>query len=134
MKRLALLLTGLLCLLSAFACDEKKEGTEPKAETKTAPTPKIQVDPMIFLELHQEKITEIIQQNWSDCEGGLAALLRFTADHKSEFQTKMAGKPSNYKLPSSGGRRQITGLLMQWSKRCPDQIPRLNQSLKQLPF
>lgn len=108
-------------------CKEKKP-----ADSRPVTQSKIKIDPMLFLAIQQVEITKIIKAHWSDCEGGLATLLRYIAAQKPAFQDKYKDKPQNWRPPKSPGSRKIKGLLRQWSKRCPDQIPRLNQALRQL--
>ncbi len=124
----ALFLAGLFVLAYGLSgCEEKKP-----ADSKPVAQSKIKIDPMLFLEIHQEEITKIIEAHWNDCEGGLAALLRFIATQKPAFQDKYKDKPANWRPNQGPGPRKIKGLLMQWSKRCPKQMHQINQALQSI--
>ena len=130
--RPALFLAGLFVLAYGLSGCEEKKPADPRPATQTKT--KIKINPMLFLEIQQEEITKIIKAHWSDCEGGLVALLRFIDAQKPAFQDKYKDKPANWRPSQGPGPRKIKSLLMQWSKRCPKQIPRINQALQSIQY
>jgi hypothetical protein len=90
------------------------------------------VDSMVFVLLYRAQIEAILDKHQTekpDCEGALAELLRFVADHKEAFHQLVKDKPAGWQpegLQSDGPIQP----LMDYSESCPEQVVRLNQAFR----
>ena len=126
--RLCTLVTiwAAVLLVCGCACTQEKGTSQevlPGAGVKA-----VQVDPMVFVILYRTEFEGLLQKHQGDCDGALAALMRFIADHRQAFQDKVKDKPPDWQPGESRSQKSVD-LLMEFGASCPSQIARLNQAI-----
>jgi len=128
MPRTLYILLALL-LVACVACDKNRvaptAGDGSAAGMKKAPG----FDPMLFVLHYERQFEDIISQHAGDCEGALAELLRFVADHEREFLGRIDENDAGTPTEAGGGP---VGPLMDFAAACPQQVSRLNRALHEL--
>ncbi len=122
--------TCMLFSLALGACTANSREAPAASDLKKDDTPK--VDPMVFVLVHRVQIETILNKHLGDrpdCEGALAELLRFIADHKEPFVRQVKDKPANWQ-PEGAQAEGPVQPLMDYAESCPDQVVRLNQALR----
>jgi len=121
---------GLILILAVVSCSSNhKNGVAngdaalPKAIKKT-----LNIDPMLFVVIHQGQIEKIIRDHKDDCSATQASLLRFIAHNKESFVEKMIKQPEKPDDLTSGSEHAIK-VLMKFTDSCPAQAERFNQAL-----
>jgi hypothetical protein len=110
---------GCACTQEKSGSQEAHAGVEPKA---------VQVDPMVFVMLYRTNFESLLKKHQGDCDAALAALMRFIADHRQDFQDKVKGKPHDWQPGETRSQTSID-LLMEFGADCPSQVARLNQAI-----
>jgi len=111
-------------LLAGCACTQEK--TDDRQTGQTAKV--VQVDPMTFVIVYRTEIDRLLQKHTGDCEGALAALVRFVADQRQAFHKLVEGKPADWQ-PNERQSQPSIDLLMEFASQCPEQAARLNEAV-----
>ena len=123
---MARVLAGLILaiLLVGCACTQEKDDGSRASPKK----PAVSVDPMVLVVLYHTDFERLLTKHDGDCEGTLAALMRFVADHRQEFLQRVSSKPSDWH-PDQARSKKSVDLLMEFGANCPSQVARLNQAI-----
>jgi hypothetical protein len=125
-KRYVVLTTWVAVLLvCGCACTQEKNASQSPPGVKAKA---VQVDPMVFVMLYRTNFEGLLKKHQGDCDGALAALMVFIADHRQAFQDKVKGKPLDWQPGESRSQTSID-LLMEFGASCPSQVARLNQAI-----
>jgi len=128
MSRAIYILVALLLIVWA-GCDKSRvaptAGDGSAAGAKKSPG----FDPMLFVLHYEKQFEDIISRRADDCEGALADLLRFVADHEREFLEYIEENDGD---PLAGAGGGPVGPLMDFAAACPQQVTRLNRALHEL--
>jgi hypothetical protein len=125
-----LMIACMLFSLATGACTANSREAPTSKDLKQDDAPK--VDPLVFVLVYRTQIEAILKKHLGeqpDCDGALAELLRFIADHKEPFGQQVKDKPANWQPEGAQSDGPIQPL-MEYSESCPDQVVRLNQALR----